>query len=124
VTFKAGKAHGVQVGTHVAIYPEATSCIGKENWLTNATVTEVRDFLALARMPSAVDNPQVKEVTKKAKVVLAAPTFGGGPLPVSLIDPVSPAVPPKLCAQKSSGSSRKNNSLVMISRQHPRSPLL
>ncbi len=88
VTFKAGKAHGVQVGTHVAIYaPDATSYIGKEKWLTNATVTDVRDFMAVARVPAAGDNPKVKEVTKKAKVILAAPTFGGGPLPVSLIDP-------------------------------------
>jgi Caspase domain len=88
VTLKAGKVHGVQVGTYVAIYsPEATSYVGKEKWLTNATVTEVRDFVAVARMPTAAESPQVKEVTRKAKVILAAPTFGGGPLPVSLIDP-------------------------------------
>ncbi|MGH9901262.1 MAG: caspase family protein, partial [Pyrinomonadaceae bacterium] len=88
IIFKAGKAHGVQVGTHVAVYaPEATAYVGGEKWLTNATVTEVRDFTAAARMPAAGDNPKVKEVTKRAKVILAAPTFGGGPLPVSLIDP-------------------------------------
>jgi hypothetical protein len=82
VVFKAGKAHGVQVGTHVAVYaPEATSYVGKEMWLTNASVTEVRDFVSIAQLPASSGD---LKVTKAAKVVLAAPTYGGGPLAVLL----------------------------------------
>lgn len=82
ITFRAGKIHGVQIGSQIAIYNEtATKFVGKEGWLTNAVVTDVRFDRAVAKLPAAT-----KDVTKKSNLVLTAPTLGGTAVSLVLDD--------------------------------------
>jgi len=85
VTFRAGRAHGVKVGAQVSIYAAGTlEHVGTKGWLTNATVNVVSDFVAMATLPPAAENPKVKEVSASSHVILASPNFGGGPVLLSL----------------------------------------
>lgn len=87
IKFAAGKIHGVQTGTQVAIYDRcATRFVGDENFLTYANVSEVGDREAIAVLPDDKTYPKVKLVNKNSRLVLTAPTFGGNPISLLLDD--------------------------------------
>lgn len=87
IKFGAGRIHGVQPGTQVAIYDKcATKFVGDENFLTYANVLEVGEREAIAVLPDEKTNPKVKSVKKDSRLVLTAPTFGGNPISLLLDD--------------------------------------
>ncbi|MEP6925265.1 MAG: hypothetical protein ABI954_12435, partial [Pyrinomonadaceae bacterium] len=80
--FKAGRMSGINIGAQIAIYDEtASKFVGTDSWLTNATVTEVRDYKSVAKLSAATN-----KVTTKSHLVLTAPTFGGTPVSLVLDD--------------------------------------
>ncbi|MCY7374836.1 MAG: hypothetical protein LH472_02545, partial [Pyrinomonadaceae bacterium] len=92
IKFGAGKIHGVQIGTQVAIYDRcATKFVDDEYFLTYANVSEVGDREAIADLPDEKTNPKVKLVKKDSRLVLTAPTFGGNPISLLLDDASLPA---------------------------------
>jgi len=87
IKFGAGRIHGVQAGTQVAIYDRcASKFVGDENFLTYANVLEVGEREAIAVLPDEKTNPKVKSVKKDSRLVLTAPTFGGNPISLLLDD--------------------------------------
>lgn len=87
IKFGAGKIHGVQPGTQVAIYDKcAVKFVGDENFLTYANVLEVGERESIAVLPDEKTNPKVKLVKKNSRLILTAPTFGGNPISLLLDD--------------------------------------
>ncbi|MGA9773644.1 MAG: caspase family protein [Blastocatellia bacterium] len=77
ITVKAGATQGVKEGTMIAVYaPDARELTGDEKKLTNATVTKVTAFNAVAEMPEPVSIPE------KSKAVLISPNSSAARLRV------------------------------------------
>jgi uncharacterized caspase-like protein len=79
VIVRAGAAQGMKEGTMIAIYAsDARDLVGDEKRLTNATVTKVNAFNAVAEMPEPLSIPE------KSKAVLISPNSSAARLRVML----------------------------------------
>ncbi len=85
IVIRAGKIHGLKVGSQVAIYSSGTLVNkGAEGWLANGVVSSVGDVNSIVLLPSPAENENVKRITQTSHVVLASPVFGGGHVLVDL----------------------------------------
>ena len=83
IAIRAGKIHGLKVGSQISVYSsESLTNTGEEGWLTNGTVTQVGNTVAVVELPK--ENPKIKEIKNTSHVVLASPVFGGGSILLAL----------------------------------------
>lgn len=83
IVIKAGKIHGLRIGSQVSIYSSVTNN-GRESWIVNGLISKVGDFYSEVAVPSPDKNPKVREINTNSYVVLTSPVFGGGPMTLIL----------------------------------------
>src|SRR6185295_9922035 len=87
-TIDVGRAHGIEVGTFVAVYgPQVGKLVGDQGKLAYARITKVDSFTSTAEMSQAPATP----IPKDAKVAIITPNFGANKLTVALESTPAPA---------------------------------